>query len=70
MKTKSMWKMYATNYNVSLAQAIADRDYPATEAEVVEWFVKDLGRLPTADEIRLMHPESADLVYKYSTSWD
>jgi hypothetical protein len=49
---------YANRYNCTVAEAIADRDHPATEAQCVAWFREATGRAPTQAEIVEMQPNS------------
>lgn len=53
---------YANRYNCSIAEAIADRDHPATEETCMEWFREAAGREPTIKEIIAMQPSSRALV--------
>ncbi len=52
------FKAYAQQYRCTLAEAIADRDWPADRATLVQWFQEAEGRAPTEDEIETMSPNS------------
>lgn len=49
---------YAKRYNCTLAEAIADRDWPMTESECIACFFKEAGRKPTKAEVLDMRPDS------------
>jgi hypothetical protein len=52
------FKQYATQYNCSIAEAIADRDCPMNVQGCIEAFKADTGREPSIDEIETMQPDS------------
>lgn len=49
--------LYAQNYNVSVATAIRDRDWPLTKKECIKEFVEATGKQPTEQEITEMRPD-------------
>jgi hypothetical protein len=48
---------YARRHGSSIAEAISDRDWPATELQCRVWFQQAQGRPPTEEEMRLMSPD-------------
>lgn len=58
----SEFKKYAIQYKCSVAAAIYDRDYPATEKQCVEWFIEAEGRNPSLEEIKEMRPDTQEKV--------
>lgn len=52
---------YAEKYDCSIAEAIADRDEPQTREDLISRFFKAAGRVPTENEIKIMHPESKEI---------
>ena len=59
---ETSWAKYANSFNVSLAQAIADRDEPMTKADCIEAFVASCGREPTTLDLEIMRPDSEETV--------
>lgn len=57
---------YAENYDVSIARAIGDRDYPMNEADILMVFYECEKRMPTEQELETMHPESNSYIAKYA----
>lgn len=49
---------YAQKYNVSLSEAIGDRDWPMTEDQCVGAFIAVTRRMPTSSDIIQMRPDS------------
>lgn len=62
---KNIWTEYAKNYGCTISKAIADRDDPMDLATVVSEFKGAAGRMPNADEIIEMHPESESYCNQY-----
>jgi hypothetical protein len=58
-------KQYAINFNCTVAQAIGDRDAPATLEKCVEWFKEAEQRDPTPEEIQDMRPDTFEAVESY-----
>lgn len=59
---KNEWIEYSEMYKCSIAEAIADRDYPATLETCVMWFKESTGHNPSANEISIMRPDTAESV--------
>ncbi len=59
---------YAIRFNVSIAEAIADRGEPMTQDELSIRFKEAAGRLPTEAEMSTMHPESKSSVSEFYRS--
>lgn len=58
----NQFKIYAKNYNVTLAQAIRDRDWPMTKNQCVQAYLEAAGKLPSETEIKEMRPDSQSTI--------
>jgi len=58
IEAKSYDAAYSIRFNCSIAAAIADRDEPQTEADLVTRFTEAAGVAPTEAEIAEMGPDS------------
>lgn len=56
---------YASTHNCSVAQAIADRDWPLTRDECAKEFLDVTGKMPTQDEMWEMRPDQDEAVSEY-----
>lgn len=57
IEARTYEEAYSIRFFVTVAEAIADRDYPATEKELIVLFLESTGRAPTAKEIDTMSPD-------------
>ena len=60
---------YALKYNCSIAQAIADRDWPDDRDACIRWFREAAGRGPTDDEIDIMSPNTQSQIDDEAAFW-
>jgi len=60
---------YAQKYNVSIAEAIADRDWPMERHTLIEVFQESTGRAPIESEIKTMRPDSFEQVREEESMW-
>lgn len=61
---------YAKQYGCTIAQAIADRDYPMDESQCVKAFIEATGHKPTKEEIKEMQPDSLQAIRQESVLQD
>jgi hypothetical protein len=57
---------YKRKYNCTTAEAIADRDYPINRNDILMLFYECEKRMPTAQEIETMHPQTDAYIAEYA----
>lgn len=61
---------YAKTYSCTVAQAIADRDYPMNRQQCIEAFKQATEALPTEEQIKEMSPDGEKAVQSESKLQD
>lgn len=56
---------YAVTFNISVAEAIAERDHPADVNDCIHFFKEATGREPSMEEIHAMRPDSPECVREF-----
>lgn len=65
IKANCYYQAYSNYFKVSIAQAIAERDHPASKEDCIGFFMEAAGRTPTNAEIQQMQPDSETSVQIY-----
>lgn len=58
----NQWLKYSKQYDVTIANAIRDRDYPMDRQQCIQEFLNATGKLPSELEIKDMSPDSQDSI--------
>jgi hypothetical protein len=65
IKADCYYRAYSKYFNITIAQAISERDHPASKEDCIGFFIEATNRAPSEDEILQMKPDLESFVEMY-----